>query len=61
MPLLLWGSNPSSQDEQSCEYFKKTPSDHDDKDEDYDNIDDDYIHGGDDNDLTEDDSMMIFL
>ena len=61
MPVLLWGSNPSGQDEQSCEYFNTTPCDDDDKDEDHDNIDDDNIHDGDDNDVTEDSSMMIFL
>ena len=65
MPVLLWRSNPSCQDEQSCEYFNKTPCDDDDKDEDDDNQDDntndDDIHDGDDNDFTEDSSMMIFL
>ena len=50
MPVLLWGSNPSSQDEQSCEYYNY----------DYDNIDDGDIHDGDDNDVTEDSSVMIF-
>ena len=64
MPVLLWGSNPSGQDEQSCEYFNITPCDDHDKVEDYDNhddnINDDDIHDGDDN-VIEYCSIMIFL
>ena len=65
MPVFLWRSNPSGQDEQSCEYFNTTPCDDNDKDEDVDNqddnIDDDDIYDGDDNYVIEDSSMMIFL